>query len=527
VTALTVAAVLIHGYHPFAEDGGLYLAGIKRVLNPELYPYGTDFVLGHLRFSFFAPAIATLVHWSRLPVETVLFAVYLATVWVTLAAGWMLACRCFSEHKERVGAVTLLAAWLPLPIAGTSLMLMDPYVTARSISTPCVLLALVGALDFVTSVRNGERWQWRGLAIAIVALGAAGLVHPLMAAYGFGCVLALGTTVAERPGVRLGALLGLCGAGVIAAAVLQMVAQPESAAYYSVAISRYYWFLSQWHWYELVGLVAPLAIIGAAAWYQSGQGGTARRALANMAIGAGVSAIVVALLFARIDSATHLVARLQPLRIFQPVYIVMILFVGAALSRWMGGRRLRWIGGFATLAMVMFGIERQTFPNSSHLELPSLTEANHPTNAWQQAFAWIRVHTPVNAVFALDADYITRPGEDAQNFRAIAERSMLPDYSKDGGEAAITPSLTPAWTAGQRAQANLSERSDAERVAMLAPEGVGWVVLERNATTSFACEYANSAVKVCRLPRIDTTDGARFSLRSQPALPQQVGPATR
>jgi hypothetical protein len=497
------------------------------VLNPALYPYGADFVLGHLRFSLFAPTLALLVRWSSLRVETVLFIVYLATIWLTLAAGWMLACRCFSGRRQRVGSVALLAAWLTLPIAGTSLMLMDPYVTARSISTPCVLLALVGALDFVSSVRERERWQWQGLAIAIITLAVAAAMHPLMAAYGFGCVLALGPTVPERRTARLGAMLGLCGAGVIVAAVLQMAAQPESAAYYRVAMSRYYWFLSRWHWYELVGLAAPLAILGTIAWRNPGKGKRAVRTLVQMAIVACVSAIVVALLFARTGSATHLVARLQPLRIFQQVYIVMILFVGGALSRWLAGRPLRWIGAFGTLVVVMFAAERQTFRASAHLELPSLADADHPANAWEQAFTWIRVNTPVNAVFALDADYITRAGEDAQNFRAIAERSVLPDYSKDGGEAAITPSLTPAWTAGQSAQANLSERSDGERVAALAPDGVGWVVLERSATTSFACEYANAAVKVCRLPSEGTTDGVKLSLRNRPALSQQLQQATR
>ena len=72
-----------------------------------------------------------------------------------------------------------------------------------------------------------------------------------------------------------------------------------------------------------------------------------------------------------------------------------------------------------------------------------------------QAFLWIRGNTPKDALFALDADYINAPGEDAQSFRAIAERSALPDYSKDGGEASIAPDLTAAWSIGQAAQRGL------------------------------------------------------------------------
>ena len=526
VTALTAAALVVHGYHPYAEDGGLYIAGIKRVLNPALYPYGTEFVLGHLRFSLFAPAMAALVRLSGMRLETVLLAAYLASTWVTLAAGWMLASRCFSSKRERVGAVALLAVWLPLPIAGTSLMLMDPYVTARSISTPCVLLALVWVLDFLRSVQTGEPWRWMKLTLAMVALCVAAAMHPLMAAYGFGCVLALGATLPERRSLRFAVLLGLCCVAVIVAAVLRTVAQPESAAYHTVAMSRYYWFLSQWHWYELVGLAAPLAILAMAAWRERGRNDNARFALAQMGLVTGSIATMIATVFARVDLPTHMVARLQPLRIFQQVYIVMILFVGAALARWLGRRRLLWAGVFGILAAIMWTAERQTFPASAHLELPSLPGSDAPVNGWVQAFEWIKASTPVNAVFALDADYITKEGEDAQGFRAIAERSALPDYSKDGGEAAITPSLTGPWMAGERAQTRLSERSDTERLTALAPEGVGWIVLERDAATAFACDYANAAVKVCRLPGVEPEGGVSVSLRSQP-VSRPMRPAMR
>jgi hypothetical protein len=103
-------------------------------------------------------------------------------------------------------------------------------------------------------------------------------------------------------------------------------------------------------------------------------------------------------------------------------------------------------------------------------------------------------------VFALDAEYITQPGEDAQSFRAIAERSVLPDYSKDGGVVTNRSELAASWAQGQTAQAGLNLESDKQRLAALKPLGVTWVVLERGAATGFVCSYANDAVKVCRLP---------------------------
>jgi hypothetical protein len=121
-------------------------------------------------------------------------------------------------------------------------------------------------------------------------------------------------------------------------------------------------------------------------------------------------------------------------------------------------------------------------------------------NEFERAFAWIGRNTPKDAVFAMDARYITAPGEDAQGFRAIAERSVLPDFSKDGGVVTNKPELAAAWLQGQMAQAGLNAEADAQRIAALRPLGVTWVVLGRKAVTGFACAYANESVKVCRLP---------------------------
>jgi hypothetical protein len=147
------------------------------------------------------------------------------------------------------------------------------------------------------------------------------------------------------------------------------------------------------------------------------------------------------------------------------------------------------------LGGIMFTVARSAFPNSNHLELPGLAAKN----SWTEAFLWIRDNTAKDALFALDADYINAPGEDAQCFRAIAQRSALADYSKDGGEASIAPELTAEWLRSQSAQQQLSAASDAERLATLRPLGVSWIVLEASATTSLDCPYANSVLKVCRL----------------------------
>jgi hypothetical protein len=511
VTALTLIAVVVHGYHPYAEDGGLYLPEIKRLLRPGLYPQGAEFIVGHLRFSIFAPGMAGLVRWSHLRVETVMLLVYLASFWTTLFAGWLLAARCYPSREARCGAVALFAVWLTLPVAGTSLMLMDPYVTARSFSTPFALLALVGALQFLLpgsgSVDGRTAAQWQGVLLCCAAVAGAAAMHPLMGAYAFGSVMVLACVMSPRRQIQIWGTIGLSGAAAGLAVTLQMSGVPESKAYLSVVQTRYYWFLSEWHWYELMGLVAPLVILAMSTFGRRGaklkqdESDAARVGLAKMAVVSGVIAVAVAVLFARSGFATHSVARLQPLRIFQLVYVVMILVVGAAVAERVLRRSvLRWVVVFSLLAGVMVFAERQTYPESARLELPGTMQWSAPKNPWEQAFVWISRNTPQDALFALDSHYINLQGEDAQGFRAIAERSVLPDYSKDGGVVANKPALTGEWMQGLAAQANLSTENDAVRMKALRPLGVSWVVLDRGAKTGFRCEYANAVVKVCRLP---------------------------
>jgi hypothetical protein len=543
VSALTLFAVSVNGYHPFAEDGGLYLAGVNRLLDPALYPHATAFVLEPMRHSLFAPTVAAAVRLTRLPLPIVLLALHLVSIWMTLFAAWLLATRCWPSRPARAGAVVLLACWLSLPIAGTALLFMDPYTTARSLSTPCMILALVGALQSTAcDTPFNPQNKRRGLLLCMASLAVAAAMHPLMAAYAFGATLMLLAARSPNRTLRLCATTALAAFALAFAACLQAVAKPESAATIRIALTRSYWFPAQWRWFELLGLAAPLAILSFFAYRKQSQpepgapsiahfamGGmtgapsiprslwngreltsqllgrtgdgtnAACRALARMALAVGATSSLIALTFARAAPATHLIARLQPLRAFQIVYLVLTLTLGATLGeRLLKRNAWRWAATVLLLGSIGFAAERSAFPNSNHLELPGLA----PRNPWTQAFLWVRDHTPKDALFALDADYINAPGEDAQCFRAIARRSALADYSKDGGEASIAPALTAEWVRDQAAQQALSAPSttDAQRLASLGPLGVTWLVLESAAATRLDCPYANSAVKVCRLP---------------------------
>jgi hypothetical protein len=295
---------------------------------------------------------------------------------------------------------------------------------------------------------------------------------------------------------------------VLLTAMIHGLAPADPPAVVAASLSRYYWFLSQWHWYELFGLAGPCAIL---ALIQSRQREAATLQLCRACLVAAGTAVLVALLFAHAHNSSYLIARLQPLRVFLPIYAVMTFLIGATVMQCL--QKLHWpLAYLPAAAIVMSGVtlffvQRATFPASQHLELSWRT----PSNPWSQAFTWVRFNTPRTALFALDADYITTPGEDAQAFRATAQRSALPDFSKDGGEASISPSLTSLWQQSLAAQFAiqsgthliahnmLSAQADGERDAHLRPLGVTWIVLLAGARTSHSCPYNNGTVKVCTL----------------------------
>jgi hypothetical protein len=482
ISLLTFFALAVHGYHPFAEDGGLYAAEIKHALNPALYGQSA-FVTQHLP-SVFALLVAGITRLTRLNLEWVLFLLYILTLWITLYAASTLVSRTTISFAGRYAAMALLACWLTLPIAGTSLMLFDPYLTARSLTTPLILFGLAGLLDTL------QKRSSRARSLMPLTLLAAALLHPLMAAYGFAAIVLTALfAIPSRTARRRGVFAAIACAFAIAA-VVQASAPPESADYLIVERTRYYWFLSQWHCYELLGLIAPLILLRL----------LARREASLLARGAillGSISIAVSLSFAHLGYATHLVARLQPLRSFLFIYIIMILLLGA----WLGEHLLqsnpwRWAAMILLCGAPLFFVARSTYPASAHVEFPGLI----PPNPWQQAFLWVRSNTPKDALFAMNPHYIQAHAEDAQSFRAIAERDALPDYSKDGGQAAILPSLTPLWIQGQAAQSRIDEESDAERRAALKAVRVSWVVLQTASLTLWQCPYRNSTVKVCSVP---------------------------
>jgi hypothetical protein len=201
---------------------------------------------------------------------------------------------------------------------------------------------------------------------------------------------------------------------------------------------------------------------------------------------------VVLAIPARLENYT----RLQPMRAFHLLYVVLFVLLGGLIGEYVIGQSAwRWLSLFLPLTASMWLLQQSQFPSSAHVEWPG---AGYRQN-WTSAFVWVRDHTPKDAVFALDPDYMARRGEDEHGFRAIAERSALADNIKDSGAVSLFPALGDDWKGQVQTQQKDFERGDFDDLARRYP--VTWILTQRPAPAGLACPYQNVELAVCRIGR--------------------------
>src|ERR1700722_17491372 len=96
---VTIGAVIVHGYHPAVEDGELYLPGIKRALNPMLYPFNDEFFMSHARLTLFDELVAASVRLTHLPFDYVISFWHFLCIFALLWGCWRVSRACFKAPR--------------------------------------------------------------------------------------------------------------------------------------------------------------------------------------------------------------------------------------------------------------------------------------------------------------------------------------------------------------------------------------------------------------------------------------------
>jgi hypothetical protein len=484
-------AFAVMGYHPGLEDDAFYLAAIKRNLNPSLFPHDSDFFRLQFQATVFDKLIAFSARLSHLPLDWICLLWQLAAIFFLLHGCWRIARRCFSQPPAQWAAVTTVAVLLTLPVSGIAINLADQYLHPRTLATAAIVAAIVAVLD-------------RRLWLAGLLLAVAFSIHAIMASFGISfCALLLWNqhaSLPKRPAAALAAAILL---------PLGWIFEPASDAWRQAAATRGFYLLRRWEWYEWLGVFAPLILLYVFSRFLQSRKEDAEcpalPSLVSSLIYYGVFQTAAGLLI-MLPPAFERLRPFEPMRYLHLLYLLFFLIVGGLLGRYVLDRKVyRWILLFVPLSAGMFYAQRQMYPASAHLEVPGIA----PQNPWLQAFAWIRQNTPVDSLFALDPHYVTLPGEDYHGFRALAERSVLADYEKDGGMAARVPRLAPRWLQEVTAQTGWQTFQAADFQRLKREFGVSWVVLFRPAAPGnrtknpaelgMTCPYQNAQLQVCQL----------------------------
>jgi hypothetical protein len=515
----------VMGYHPGLEDDGVYLAAVKARLDPALFAHNADFFRLQMQATVFDSAMAGFVRATHVPLPWAELFWQLACLYAILWACHSIARRLFADARAQWAGVATVAALFTLPVAGTALYLADQHLHPRNAAAALLLLA-------VARILAGRRAQ------AACLLLAAALVHPLMAAFGFSFCAFLSLALVDSVHARVLSLhshalslwarvlspgdrpMGVSRGKAAALVPLAWVLQPANPAWLRALNTRVYCHLAQWTWYEWLGALAPL-ILFAVLWRMAehsvaAQNGAARRAeknlarfaLAVFAYGVFQQALAVALLA---PARWVRLLPLQPMRYLHLVYFLFVLVAGCLLGKYLlRASAWRWAAYLVLLNGTMLAAQLNSFRGGgyadAHLELPGM----QPANPWLEAFAWIRVHTPKDAYFALDPDYLRAPGENYHGFRALAERSSLADAVKDAGVATQVPELAPVWAAQVAATQGWSRFAPADFHRLKAQFGVDWVLVPFPAPRGprpqgpqpdgLDCAWHNRALAVCRIP---------------------------
>jgi hypothetical protein len=489
IALLTVFAFSLMGYHPGLEDDAFYLAAVKRNLNPALFSYDSDFFRIQFQATIFDKLIAWSVRLTHLRTSWVVLLWQLTAIFFLLHGCWRIARRCFLRPEAHWAATALVAALLTLPVTGIAINLMDQYLHPRALASAAIVAAVVAILD-------------RRLWLAAVLLVAAFSVHALMSVFGFSFCVVLDLTLR---GVRLRQPSPVPVAAALLLPFGWMFA-PATDAWRQAASTRGFYYLARWEWYEWLGLIGPIVLLFFFYRFLRNRAelteDTKLLPLVSCLLVYGVFHTIVGLAL-MLPASLERIRPFEPMRYLHLLYLFFFLIAGGLLGQYVIRRRAyRWVFLLLPLCSGMYIAQRQMYPASPHLELPFVRSQN----GWLRAFRWIRRNTPVDSIFALDPHYGTLPDEDYHGFRALAERSVLADYEKDGGMACRVPQLAPRWQKEVTALNGWRNFQTADFQRLNTDFGVTWIVLSREDaqypapdTQDMACLYTNQEVKVCRL----------------------------
>jgi hypothetical protein len=480
---LTIASILLNGYHLGHQDQAVWLAAVKKSLDPGLYPFDSAFFLAQTQYSLFPQLIAWSASTTRLPLDLVVFLWHVLSIFLFLLASLQLARRIFPTKCGQWGAVAAVWGARLMTASGSKVNLTDRYLHPRDLAVVALLFAFAAVLD--------------GKLRALVWIVLAAIMHPTMAVIG-ACHLAFQGWRPHRPEKAISAVIPL---------TVLAIGPVPNPVWRQVVESRSFLLPLHWHWYEWLGVIGPLAMLVWFAHLGDRRGLALVGHISRRVVLAGGLGVIGAVVISVLPPLERFIPT-EPMRVLHFVYFCWIFLGGGLLVEYvLRDRPMRWVVFLAPILIAAYLANALTYHSSPQVEWPGRL----PANDWVRAFDWARSNTPPDAIFALNPDSMNLPGNDSHGFRAFAERGALADKLKDRAVTANCPELAYAWRQETRDLDHWEnfEAADFERLAKR--YGVSWAVLERTsragssvhaaADAGLICPYLNQTLMVCEIGR--------------------------
>ena len=322
---LTLVAIAVMGYHPGLEDDSFYLAAIKHNLNPSLFPHDADFFRVQFQATIFDKLIAFSVRLTHLPLAWTILLWQFVAIFFVLHGCWRIARRCFPNAESHWAATALVAALLTIPLPGIAINLADQYLHPRTLATAAIVAAIVAVID-------------RRLWIAGVLLAFAFAVHAIMACFGISFCVFLWWALRTPPARE--SLPALVTASLIP---LGWIFEPASDAWRQAASTRGFYFLIHWHWYEWLGVFAPLLLLFLFRRFLQSKAeaddDSSLVPVTTALLSYGVFQTIVGLMIMLPPSLERL-RPFEPMRYLHLLYLLFFLLAGGFIGRYVLDRRV-------------------------------------------------------------------------------------------------------------------------------------------------------------------------------------------
>ena len=425
------------GYRYGASDQAFYVPSVIQHLRPDAFPRDAPLLDAQAHLTTMDECVAALARVTRLPLPSLLFALYLASLALLLFAAL------------RLGAVLYRSPWTPVALA-VALTLRHAVAktganTLEGYFHPRITAFAFGLLAVAMFLERRDR------LVPLLLLGAA-LMHPTTTLW-FGIWLA-GAAWMAQPAWRRPMLYG--AAAVAAFAIWVVWAGPLAGRltrmdpeWFAVIESKDYLFPLDWPanvW--LTNLIAIPAIV--VFWRRRAAHGLTVARESAMVLGALLLVVVFACWLPFDAAHVALAIQLQTGRLFWMLDVLGTVYLVWALAEGTVPSRVRTAVVLALLLVASTGRGLYNrfvqFPNRPMFSV-ELEEGD-----WKTAMTWARQATPPSSGWLADPFHAAWYGSSV---RVAAERDVLQEEIKDAAIAMYDRSVAMRVADRQRALAAL------------------------------------------------------------------------